>query len=151
MITHLFLLEKNMFIMGTLWYHLTTFIKYPYCISGDYINSSSSSVSSFNPIRRRTLIYGRLLFLGRDLGSLLAAEVCHFCWLLFREAEFLKVGFQLLFQWLQVFLHHIPNFIGIHLIIAVNQKMAHTYNDFPGGWPDVNPGTRMSTYTPLHR
>ena len=30
--------------MGTLWYHLTTFIKYPYCISGDYINSGSSSV-----------------------------------------------------------------------------------------------------------
>ena len=36
--------------MGTLWYHLTTFIKYPYCISGDYINSSSSSVKPFSSI-----------------------------------------------------------------------------------------------------
>lgn len=32
--------------MGTLWYHLTIYVKYTYCVSDDYINSIGSSVES---------------------------------------------------------------------------------------------------------
>ena len=60
--------------------------------------------------------------------------------------HFSEIFLDLFFKRQEVLLYNIPYFFWIHLVITVNQKMSHCYDDFQfaSGWASLK--SRLSIY-----